>query len=133
MDINWRAVGIGFAITIIIGLLSGFTIPTTDFTLPSLSWAITGLIGGASAGYIVGNGLTRGAVHGILGTTIGALVVIVILGVLGTLLLGLVGLSLFLVPLLLLGLYAIPGAIGGAIGALLKGTTTPEVRQPAGR
>lgn len=133
MPINWRAVGIGFVVTVIIGLLGGFTIPFTSVTLPALSWAVIGLIGGFVSGYLAGGGLMNGAAHGILGTTIGALVILVILLVTGTLLFGLVGLSVFLVPLLLLGLYAIPGAIGGAIGALLKATVAREMQQPIGR
>ena len=132
-EINWRAVGIGFVITVIIGLLSGYTIPMTDITLPIVGWGLTGLIGGLASGYIAGNGATNGVVNGILGTTIGALVVLLVLLVAGTLFLGLVGLAMFLVPLLLLGLYAIPGAIGGAIGALLKGSESVEAGQPAGR
>jgi hypothetical protein len=133
MTINWRAVGIGFVVTLVIGLIGGFAVPYTDVTIPALSWGVVGLVGGAVAGYLVGGGIWNGAVNGILATTIGALVVLVVLGVVGTLLLGLVGLSLFLIPLLLLGLYAIPGAVGGAVGALLKGATAPEAGQPIGR
>jgi uncharacterized membrane protein len=123
MTINWRAVGIGFVVTLVIGLIGGFAVPYTDVTIPALSWGVVGLVGGAVAGYLVGGGIWNGAVNGILATTIGALVVLVVLGVVGTLLLGLVGLSL----------YAIPGAVGGAVGALLKGATAPEAGQPIGR
>lgn len=133
MSINWRAVAIGFVVTVIVGLLSGFTIPLTNMTLPALGWAVTGILGGVAAGYVAGNGVWNGAVHGALGTTIGAVIVIGIMAVFGTLLFGLVGMGLFLVPLLLLGLYAIPGAIGGAVGAVVKGSEPVEMGQPAGR
>jgi hypothetical protein len=133
MNIDWRAVGIAFVATVLVGLVSGFTVPFTDFTLPVLSWGVVGLIGGFVAGYLSGGTLPSGAVHGALGTTIGALVVLLVFLVTGTVLLGLVGLSLVLVPLLLLGLYAIPGALGGALGSLVKRSTAREMGQPTGR
>ncbi len=132
-EINWRAVGIGFVVTLVIGLIGGFTVSMTDLTIPIIGWGLTGLVGGAAAGYVAGHGVDNGIVNGILGTTIGAIVVLGALLIAGTLLFGLVGLSVFLVPILLLGLYAIPGAVGGAIGAMLKGTESAEAGQPAGR
>ena len=132
-EINWRAVGIGFVVTLVIGLIGGFTVSMTDLTMPIIGWGLTGLVGGAAAGYVAGHGVDNGIVNGILGTTIGAIVVLGALLIAGTLLFGLVGLSVFLVPILLLGLYAIPGAVGGAIGAMLKGTESAEAGQPAGR
>lgn len=133
MAINWTAVAVGFVITLVIGVVAGVGIPMMELTLPAMGWVVTGLVGGAAAGYLAGGDATNGAAHGILGTTIGSIVVVGILAIAGTLVLGLVGLSVFLVPLLMLGLYAIPGAVGGAVGAVFKGTRTAEVGQPAGR
>lgn len=133
MSINWRAVGIGFLVTVVIGLVGGFTVPFTDLTVPALSWGLIGLLGGFVSGYLAGGTILNGAANGILGTTIGALAVLVVLLLAGTLLLGALGLAMALVPLLLLGLYAIPGAIGGAIGALLKNSAARDVGQPTGR
>lgn len=77
MVVNWRAVGIGFVVTLVIGLVGGFAVPYTDITIPALSWGVVGLVGGAVAGYVAGGGVLNGSVNGILATTIGALVVLV--------------------------------------------------------
>lgn len=132
-EVNWRAVAVGFVVTLIIGLISGYTIPFTDMVIPVIGWGLTGFVGGAAAGYMAGHGISNGAVNGILGTTIGAILVLGFFSILGTVLFGVVGLSAFLGSFLVLGLYAIPGAVGGAVGALLKGSEPTETGRPAGR
>ncbi|WP_224333647.1 DUF5518 domain-containing protein [Haloprofundus halobius] len=132
-ELNWRAIAIGFVVTLVLGLLSGNAIPLTDLTLPVIGWGVTGVLGGLAAGYVAGHGMGNGAVNGIVATTIGAILVYAVLAVLGTVLLGFVGLSFALVALLFLGLYAIPGAVGGAVGAMLKRSSPADRTQPAGR
>lgn len=131
--LNWRAVVTGFVVTLVIGLLSGMTISAESMALPTVGWGLTGLLGGVAAGYVAGGGFGNGAVNGIVGTTLGALIVGVVSLVLGTLFFGLVGLAVVLTGFLFIGLYAIPGAVGGAIGAMAKGRTATPVGRPAGR
>lgn len=133
MEINWRAVAIGFIVSLAIGIVAGFTSPSEVGMVSAGSWLLSGLVGGAAAGYVAGHGMQSGLVHGILGTTIGGIVLVAVMGLFTTLLFGLVGLTAFLIAALMLGLYAIPGAVGGVVGAMLKGTETAEAGQPAGR
>ncbi|QLG63152.1 DUF5518 domain-containing protein [Halorarum salinum] len=132
MSINWRAVGIGFVVTLVVGLVVGFSIPIADVTLSGVGWAITGIIGGGAAGYVVGRGVNGGATHGVVAAALGALAVLVVLDGAGTVLEGVP-----LVPLLLVGLYAVAGALGGAVGVMLNrtsgGADETEARRPAGR
>ncbi|MGM0592594.1 MAG: DUF5518 domain-containing protein, partial [Halobacteriota archaeon] len=76
MDINWRAVGYGFLTTLILGLLSGLSIPGIDATLPVLGYGLTAVIGGLVAGYVAGLGAWNGAIHGGIATVVGAFVVL---------------------------------------------------------
>ncbi|WP_101298359.1 DUF5518 domain-containing protein [Halegenticoccus soli] len=121
MNISWRAVIYGLIGTVVIGLLSGAAVPYTDATLPTIGWGLTGLLGGLIAGYIAGGSLGRGALHGALATTIGSVLALAVLVVIGTLVAGLLGLGLLGLGLLFIVVYAIPGAVGGAVGSALKG------------
>ncbi|KTG09543.1 hypothetical protein AUR64_13600 [Haloprofundus marisrubri] len=132
-ELNWRAIGLGFVVTLVLGLLSGNSIPLTDLTLPVIGWGLTGIVGGLAAGYVAGRGMGNGAVNGIVATTIGAILVYAVLAVFGTVLFGFVGFTVALVGLLYLGLYAIPGAVGGAVGAMLNRSSPADRTQPAGR
>ena len=120
--VNWMAVLYGIVTSFVIGILSGLGLPFTDATLPILGAGVTGIIAGGVAGYFAREGLGSGALHGFLATTIGGLLVGLVLLVLGTLVAGLFGLSLAVGYLLLVASYGIPGAIGGAIG----GAVAPE-------
>lgn len=126
MDVNWRAVGYGFLATVILGVLSGAAIPYTDFTMPTVSYGLTGLIGGAIAGYMTIGAAGDGALNGILATIIGGLVVLGVLSVIGTLVAGLLGLDVALLALffwLSLGFQARSVAISerGTVDAALPG------------
>ncbi|WP_224267888.1 DUF5518 domain-containing protein [Haloprofundus salinisoli] len=132
-QLNWLAIVIGFVVTLLIGLLSGNAIPLTDLTLPVIGWGLTGVVGGLAAGYVAGHGMGNGAVNGLVATTIGAILVYAVLTILGTVLFGFAGLSFALVALLFLGLYAIPGAVGGAVGAMLNRSSPADRAQPTGR
>ncbi|WP_313691126.1 DUF5518 domain-containing protein [Halorarum halobium] len=133
MTINWRAVGIGFVVTLLAGVVAGFTVPVADLSLSGASWVVAGILGGAAAGYVADAGRRTGAAHGALATTIGALAVLVVLGAAGSFLAAAIGLELLLVSLLLLGLYAIPGAIGGWVGAMAKRSAEEPSEMDAGR
>jgi hypothetical protein len=133
VDINWRAVAAGFVVTLIVGFLSGATVPETDITLPVIGWGLTGLLGGLTAGYMAGHGYGNGAINGAVATTIGAIIVLAVLALFGTLLLGAFGLGLALFGVVFLVLYAVPGAVGGALGAMLKGREPARVGRPARR
>lgn len=133
MDIDWSAVAVGFVVSLALGLVGGVVVPFTDVSLPALSWVVTGLVAGVAAGYVAGGDWNRGAIHGGLSVVVGALVVTLVLGFLGILFTGIFGLSVLLVSLVALALYAIPGAVGGAVGAAIKRRSRArEVTQPAG-
>jgi hypothetical protein len=116
---NWRAVGIGFVIEIVIGIFA--------FALPGIGHAAAGLIGGFVAGWIAGGGLGNGAWHGLLAGSIGGIVIAVLvalgatlLGTLGTGPFGVfIGMGTFAVALGVAVILALDSAIAGAIGGLL--------------
>lgn len=125
MEINWRAIGYGFLATIVIGLLSGFSIPLVDVTLPVIGYGLAGLVGGLVAGYMATASLGSGMVHGGIATIVGAFVVLVVLAVLAVFASPVASLGIFAAGLLVLLVAAIPGAVGGAIGSFLKGRREP--------
>ncbi len=131
MDLNWRAIGVGIVVSIIIGLLSGMNIPFTNASLPYLGAGLTGIIAGIAAGYVDARGLSSGALQGGVATAIGAIVVGIVLTVIGTLAAGVVGLSLAGVFLVLIIVNAIPGIIGGAIGGYFHRSSEAERAKPA--
>lgn len=114
MDINWRAVFVGFLVALTLGLVLSWLVPQTATS--ALLHAVPGLVGGGIAGYMV-SGTGRGAVHGGLATVIGGLFTLAVLLVGGLLFAGLVfTLGTFVVGLVVLFGQAIPGAIAGAVG-----------------
>lgn len=117
--VKWMAVLYGIIASIIIGLISGLGLPFTSATLPVIGAGVSGLIAGGVAGYFAHESLGSGALHGLLATTIGALIVAGFLLVVGTLAAGLIGFSAGIAVLLLVVSTGIPGAVGGAIGAVL--------------
>lgn len=118
MDINWRAVLIGFAVALILGLFLSWVYPPAETA--GFGLALPGLAGGFVAGYIV-SGIERGAVHGGLATVVGALAVLAVLVVVGILFVGLIpAIGGSVVALIALFMMAIPGAIAGALGGWLK-------------
>ncbi|KAB1198493.1 MULTISPECIES: DUF5518 domain-containing protein [Haloferax] len=119
MAINWRAVLYGFGTSIVLGLLSGFVIPFTDFALPVIGAGLAGLIAGGVAGYYNNRSTMSDATHGALATVIGALIVGILFTVLGTLLAGIFGLGAGLGLLVLIFVAGIPGAVGGVVGGYL--------------
>jgi hypothetical protein len=121
MNINWTAVLIGFVATLVLGLISGFLYAGSE-TMGVLGyWGVIGILGGLTAGYIVGGPIGSGAIHGGLATVLGSVVVLVI-AALTTALFGGVVLSLGVLGfgILMLAFHALPGALGGALGSWLK-------------
>ena len=118
---NWRAVGIGFVVQFVLGLIG--------FALPGIGHGAAGLIGGFVAGYVAEDGFFGGAWHGLLAGALGGIVLAILFGialtVLGTIGLGplgpLVGGATFLVAAVVALLFAIDSAIGGAIGGVIAG------------
>jgi hypothetical protein len=89
---------------------------------------VIGILGGLAAGYIVGGKLGSGAMHGGLATVLGSVVVLVIAAFTTLLFGGLVPtLGVIVFGALIVAFHAIPGALGGALGAWLKDRrTAPE-------
>lgn len=126
--VKWMAVLYGIVASFVIGLVSGLGLPFTDATLPTIGAGLTGLVAGAVAGYFTREGTGSGALHGFLATTIGGLVVGLVLLVLGTLATGLFGFGVAITFLILVVVTGIPGAIGGAIGGMVAPEEAPSGR-----
>ena len=113
---NWRAIIFGFLTAVALSILSGATIPFTGVTLPFLTYAFIGLVAGGVAGYYTKDGMVEGAFHGGVATTLGGIVLLGVLAVLGVLFAGLVGtLGIVAAGFLVIAMQAIPGAIGGGV------------------
>ena len=120
MKINWDAIGIGFVVTIVLGLVTSVIYAGTDGTLFA-SWGVIGVLGGLAAGLVAGGSMSDGAVHGGIATVFGSIITFVLVTFTTLLFAGVVpALGVVVVGVLLLALYAIPGAIGGAIASWAK-------------
>jgi len=121
MKINWSAVITGFVVTLALGVISGLLYAGSETVGVLGYWGVIGILGGLTAGYVVGGRIGSGAIHGGLATVFGSVVLLVIAAI-TTLLFGGVVLSLGVLGfgLLMLVFHAIPGALGGALGAWLK-------------
>ena len=117
--VKWIAVLYGVLTGVVIGLASGLGLPFTEATVPVVGQGVTGLIAGGVAGYAAHGGFVSGALHGVLATTIGGLVVAVVLLVLGVLTLGLLGFGVAVTFLVVVLANGIPGAVGGAVGGVI--------------
>ena len=119
MDINWRAVFVGFLVALTLGLIVSWLVPPSETT--AFVQVLPGLIGGAVAGYMV-TGVGDGALHGGLATVLGGLLTLVMLALVGVLFAGVVVTAgLFVIGLIVLFGQAIPGAIAGAVGGWASG------------
>jgi membrane associated rhomboid family serine protease len=126
--VTWKAVGCAIVASFVIGILSGLGLPFTDATLPTIGAGLSGLLAGAVAGYVNRGGIGSDAVHGLVGTTIGGLLVAVLLLLLGTIAAGVVDFGVGVAVLLVVVATGVPGAIGGALGGMVGGR-----RDTAGR
>jgi Family of unknown function (DUF5518) len=121
MEIDWKAVLIGFAVTLALGLISGLIYVGSDATVVVLYWGTVGVLGGLAAGYVVGGTVGSGALHGGIATVFGSLLVLVSAAFTTLLFAGIIPtLGVLVFGVLLLAFYAIPGALGGAVGSWAK-------------
>src|SRR6056297_804776 len=81
---DWRAVGIGFVVQVLVGLFA--------FAIPGIGHVAAGLIGGFAAGYVAGGGLFRGAWHGLLAGAIGGILIGILVAIVVTII-GTIGLG----------------------------------------
>lgn len=121
MNINWTAVLTGFVVTLALGFISGLVYVGSEASVVLLYWGGIGLFGGLTAGYIASGTMSSGAIHGGVATVFGSLVLLV-LATFTTLLFGglVASFGVLILGLMLLAFYAIPGALGGAIGSWAK-------------
>ena len=121
MKVNWSAVLTGFVVTLALGFISGLIYTGSAATGVLSYWGVIGILGGLTAGYVVGGPMGSGAIHGGLATVFGSLVLLVV-AAFTTLLFGGVVLSIGILGfgVLMLVFHAIPGALGGAVGSWLK-------------
>ncbi|WP_277524882.1 DUF5518 domain-containing protein [Natrinema salsiterrestre] len=125
MNINWSAVVTGFVVTLVLGFISGVIYVGSEASVVVLYWGTIGVLGGLVAGYLVGGTVGSGAFHGGIATVFGSLILLAIAAFTTLLFAGVVptfGVIVF--GLLMLAFYAIPGALGGAIGSWAKGRRT---------
>ena len=127
MKINWMSVGIGFITTIILTVILSY-----------VGLSILGpLIGGLIAAYMITGTYTDGAINGGLGACIAGFIYTLVVVLLGAPAIsaamvsdgytsGDVGLIAIIGAIVSLVIFFILGAIGGIIGILIKGKSTPE-------
>lgn len=113
---NWRAVGIGFLVTVVVGLVG--------VVVPGIGQLFAGLVGGFVAGYTAGGGLLGGTWHGLLAGGLAGFLLALVIG-LGSLALGpigaIVGGGIVIVVLLLTVVLALDSAVGGLVGGAFGG------------
>lgn len=125
MEINWGAVIAGFAVATVLAFATGLVITSTDTTMLAVTWGLIGAVSGLVAGFIAGGTVSTGAVHGGMATVFGSLITLAAVAFTTLLFAGLVPtFGVVVAGLLLLVFYAVPGALGGAIGAWTKGRRT---------
>jgi hypothetical protein len=120
--INWGAVITGFLLSIILGAIFGVIIPVWGSLIGLL-------IAGMAAGYMAGGDTVNGMVNGALAGLFGGIILSIMLIIFGTILLGLVGfavatLSAIVIMALFVGAMIIM-AVGGALGAVVRGEPYP--------
>lgn len=110
---NWRAVLVGFAVTVVVGLIG--------VAVPGIGQLFAGLVGGFVAGYQAGGGLLSGAWHGLLAGGLAGFLLALVIGI-GGLALGpvgaVVGGGLAFVVVLVTFFLALDSALGGLVGGL---------------
>ncbi|WP_410766949.1 DUF5518 domain-containing protein [Haloferax sp. DFSO60] len=126
-----RAIAYGFGATILLGIISGLTIPFTNLTLPVLGYALVGVLGGLVAGYMVATGMADGAINGLVATMLGAIIVAIGLVVFNVLFTGVFfGLTTLAASIVVIALAGIPGVVGGALGSMLHDRSEARRSRP---
>lgn len=115
--INWKAIIIGFFVSIVLGTLLGFIIPLIGGILSTL---LAGIIVGYISNGSLSNGAINGAVMGFLSRIIESIIILYIgWAFIDTL--GYIIVSIGVLFILFLALFhIIIAAIGGAIGSAIK-------------
>ena len=132
MEINWSAIITGFLVTLVLGVLNGLIYAGTDASVVVLYWGTIGVLGGLTAGYIAGGTVNSGATNGAVATVLGSIIVLSVTVVTALLFEGLVAsLGLLVFGSLVIGFYAIPGAVGGAAGSWLKHRRSAPEMEPS--
>lgn len=117
MRLDWKAVAYGFSTAFVLGLVVAYLLPLAGMMMPVLTYGLIGGAAGLVAGYYTTGGMGSAALNGGLSTTLGGVLVLAALVLLGLLFEGLVAsFGIAVAGLLLLATYAIPGAVGGALG-----------------
>lgn len=134
MAIEWRAVAYGFVTAFVLGLAVAFLFPLADLMMPVLTYGFIGVASGLVAGYYTKEGMGSAALNGGLSTTIGGVIVVATLVLLGLLFEGLVAsFGIAVVGLIIVATYAIPGAVGGALGEWYRERRMGQTVGPASR
>lgn len=121
MSINWTAVVTGFVVTLALGIITGLIYVSSESSVVLLYWGGIGVLGGLTAGYLAGGVMSSGALHGGIATVLGSLIILAISAFTALLFEGIVtSFGVLVFGVLVLALYAIPGALGGALGAWAK-------------
>lgn len=119
---NWRAVAVGVVLLVGVG--------TAGVSTPVVGQIGAGLAGGFAAGYLAGGSPGRGAWHGLVAGALAGLSVALVVGLFGGLVgdtaagpLGVLvgGYSAFVTVSALTLLFAVGGAVAGAVGGWLNG------------
>src|SRR6056297_477686 len=122
MGIKLSAVVAGFAVTLLLGIVSGLIYVGSAASVVVLYWGTIGVLGGLTAGYLAAGSTTSGALHGGVATVFGSLILLAVTAFSTLLFGGLVAsFSVLVIGLLMLTFYAVPGALGGMIGSWAKG------------
>ncbi|EMA37741.1 DUF5518 domain-containing protein [Halococcus hamelinensis] len=134
MEIEWRTVAYGFGTALVLGLAAAYFFPYADMTSPILMYGLIGGAAGLVAGYYTTTGMGSAALNGGLSTTIGSVVVLGALVLLGLLFEGLVTtFGVAVAGLVLVVAYAIPGIVGGMVGEWYKEHRMERAAKPAAR
>jgi hypothetical protein len=136
MDLDSRAIGLGFAATAALFVLGGFALEYAD-AAATLVGAVAGLVGGLVAGFLAKDGATAGAADGGVAAVAGTVFALPILAFLGVLvgevfgpadsflfasLEGVAGPgALITLVLTVFVATAVPGTLGGAVGGAVGG------------
>ena len=125
MQVSGRAIAYGFSTAFILGSVAAVLFPFATVMTPLLMYGLIGGIAGLVAGFYAPEGTGSAVLNGGLSTTIGGVVVGAMLVLLGLLFEGLVAsFGIAVVGLIVVATYAIPGAVGGAIGGWYNGRRT---------
>lgn len=134
MQVNGRAIAYGFSTAFILGIAAALLFPVATVMTPVLMYALIGGIAGLVAGYYTPEETGSAILNGALSTSIGGVLVLTMSVLFELLFEGLVAsFGIAVIGLIVIAAYAIPGAVGGAIGGWYKGRRTERAARAAPR